>query len=859
MSNPQKVTGTQRAYRAAIARRQNAGQPVPAEWVSLAGVSLEGTRESDRAGIAEASTRRVAARTADRAGRTAAAAAQADAVRARAEQEAQARMSERAARAEEAAARRQALARAAVPPLNPDTPAGGDRRRLAALARLASMPDVDPADLGEYLAESVAQGMSDPDRALAAGREMGADMRVLTDRLASLREVNRRRFDRLNGRVASRLASDEEIVEYAAQGVALGIIPAQALDGIGRYAAPTRSRLAMLAKTHRASIEAKTAAYTREDVDAGIVAAVEAYRRGEDLFETIGRFAADTLAGKAGGADRNRGGAEQLRRYWTRGAGGQRIRWGVPGDFRRCVAEVERHMPGRAEGYCANRHREATGQWPGAGRRHGRRKRKTLRARVVKADSDGRTGDGGVLSRPLPVPARLGIIERPVPFQTAGDGPFGVVVDLTAGRPAECVPGDLRTVVATLADMPGPVNLALLHVAGTDLFDTTRGVARVEMPQVPQDRHVEFVGWLAAAGIGTVEETVDPWDLRGTQAELDAAKVWAMVDAPAGAGWLIVSSDDWVLDGHHRWAAAAVGGHPVRVRRVGVGVEDLFDLARRWCSEVGMTGRAFGKTRRPVDADGDGFIDDGKPTQRPAPRSTLTHAMSSVHDMSRTGFANDDDIRAVMEMSLPKGHRSSIGKIDRDDDRIIVEGQIMDGDGNPVGSFVRDIFPDGTVTHQTLRLNKASQGKGIGMAFFTASIDRYRAAGVRQVKVSTEDVGGYTWARAGFKFANDESRETVRQRARKWVNSSNYDDTAVLIDGMTGRTSKFQPADLVAVSPAAAKQILLGAKWDGVLDLTPEAKAAGADRSWIAAGAAHPLMSDGNLDREGLVDPSAWD
>lgn len=66
-----------------------------------------------------------------------------------------------------------------------------------------------------------------------------------------------------------------------------------------------------------------------------------------------------------GGADKNRGGAEHLRRYWTRGAGAAKIGWGTPGDFKRCVALLTEHMPGRAEGYCALRHKEATGEWAG--------------------------------------------------------------------------------------------------------------------------------------------------------------------------------------------------------------------------------------------------------------------------------------------------------------------------------------------------------------------------------------------------------------------------------------------------------------------------------------------------------------
>ena len=68
---------------------------------------------------------------------------------------------------------------------------------------------------------------------------------------------------------------------------------------------------------------------------------------------------------KAGGADRNRGNAEELRKYWTVGEGGLKIAWDTPGDFTRCVALLDEHMPGRAEGYCANRHKEMTGMWPG--------------------------------------------------------------------------------------------------------------------------------------------------------------------------------------------------------------------------------------------------------------------------------------------------------------------------------------------------------------------------------------------------------------------------------------------------------------------------------------------------------------
>jgi hypothetical protein len=66
-----------------------------------------------------------------------------------------------------------------------------------------------------------------------------------------------------------------------------------------------------------------------------------------------------------GGADRNRGGAEQLRRWYVSGEGAMRISWGTPGDFSRCVGIAGQHMdPERAKGYCNLRHKDALGIYP---------------------------------------------------------------------------------------------------------------------------------------------------------------------------------------------------------------------------------------------------------------------------------------------------------------------------------------------------------------------------------------------------------------------------------------------------------------------------------------------------------------
>lgn len=82
------------------------------------------------------------------------------------------------------------------------------------------------------------------------------------------------------------------------------------------------------------------------------------------LAQVDGKVAASALVAK-GGLDRNRGNAEKLRRYWLYGRGALKIRWNTPGDWKRCFRQLAKYMGPRAKGYCALRHKEATGMWTG--------------------------------------------------------------------------------------------------------------------------------------------------------------------------------------------------------------------------------------------------------------------------------------------------------------------------------------------------------------------------------------------------------------------------------------------------------------------------------------------------------------
>ncbi|MBA2724388.1 MAG: HK97 family phage prohead protease [Actinobacteria bacterium] len=59
-------------------------------------------------------------------------------------------------------------------------------------------------------------------------------------------------------------------------------------------------------------------------------------------------------------------GATTLRHYWTKGPGAAKIRWGVSGDFLRCVAQLSKYVK-EPKGLCNVYHRSATGSAPGQG------------------------------------------------------------------------------------------------------------------------------------------------------------------------------------------------------------------------------------------------------------------------------------------------------------------------------------------------------------------------------------------------------------------------------------------------------------------------------------------------------------
>lgn len=124
----------------------------------------------------------------------------------------------------------------------------------------------------------------------------------------------------------------------------------------------------------------------------------------------------------------------------------------------------------------------------------------------------------------------------------------------------------------------------------------TLNIPRSQMPQVAAEHRGALVNFLNARGVSHEMATVDPAELKPTQAEFEPKKVAAIAEKPSGRS-LLVSADGHILDGHHQWLAAREKGEPVRVVRLDADIQDLLRLAHQFPSST----TAKGPTRKAAD------------------------------------------------------------------------------------------------------------------------------------------------------------------------------------------------------------------------------------------------------------------
>lgn len=109
--------------------------------------------------------------------------------------------------------------------------------------------------------------------------------------------------------------------------------------------------------------------------------------------------------------------------------------------------------------------------------------------------------------------------------------------------------------------------------------------SRDMMPQISKNSMNDFFRYLNSKGIDVSKHEVPTNSLKSTQMEFDDSKIMALMFNDNDSAPIIVSNDDYVLDGHHRWLADHNIGKPTTTAYVvDAPILELMKLAKDYCS-----------------------------------------------------------------------------------------------------------------------------------------------------------------------------------------------------------------------------------------------------------------------------------
>lgn len=111
----------------------------------------------------------------------------------------------------------------------------------------------------------------------------------------------------------------------------------------------------------------------------------------------------------------------------------------------------------------------------------------------------------------------------------------------------------------------------------------TLGIPRSEMPQIRIAARPQFVAAMEQYGVerGVVQaDSLKPTQLDFDTDKTDRAK--GLTDDRSDKSAVIVSSDGYVLDGHHRWMAKSAAGQDINVIRVNLPIRQLIGVAHNF-------------------------------------------------------------------------------------------------------------------------------------------------------------------------------------------------------------------------------------------------------------------------------------
>ena len=196
----------------------------------------------------------------------------------------------------------------------------------------------------------------------------------------------------------------------------------------------------------------------------------------------------------------------------------------------------------------------------------------------------------------------------------------GIADKINAGEHPSVKSSDVPALFEGLSQLEDHPDITELKVEDTMLFgDEGMGIARKDMPQIPSERRDEFLGDLEKSGIKTTKESVDGRTLKPIQKEVSGSRSGAIYMKHKEGGQIpdgeriLVSSDGYVIDGHHTWAASVALAYKnedakLPIYRLGLTAKEALDASNKWADSKGLDRKDIASTKKSLLAYEEPFI-----------------------------------------------------------------------------------------------------------------------------------------------------------------------------------------------------------------------------------------------------------
>lgn len=179
-------------------------------------------------------------------------------------------------------------------------------------------------------------------------------------------------------------------------------------------------------------------------------------------------------------------------------------------------------------------------------------------------------------------------------------------------------------------------------------------IPRSEMPQIKTADRGAMVNFLNARGVSHQEETIPSTELKPTQAEFSSNKVESAKQADSDRA-VLVSSDGYVIDGHHQWIAKRDSSSDVRAIRLNAPAKELIPLLHEFPSSKVDTSTALmpnNEQDQLVGQDSVAVVSNGdRGVENSAPVALQEEALvvATKQELPWTGFKDKLDGTMILE------------------------------------------------------------------------------------------------------------------------------------------------------------------------------------------------------------------